>query len=567
MGSAAQIDQQSSSCLSWRNIMLLHVSLLLVLVLVPDLNARPQDADCAIFDTCGKEDDTDCAIFDTCGEEQTITAPEQGDEIFGCDAIAETELDQDIDLERAIDLDTRRSNCFDSINEIDSLENDGRNVFNDCNTERKCIDFASEGYSCANAWNCNENNTIITDGKGLIDVRSVTDFTLDLSDHKCDKEDQICCKRPNYRVERPNRVKRVEDKEEEEVVEEIVEYSKCGRSPKSQITLTGLAPDQAQIAEFPHMCVLFRTQKDDQGRDQHIYIGGASLIARNKVLTVAHKFNVVQDVNNPVDYRDMVKQFSIRCGEYNVKEEHEIFSSQESRVEEVYFHPQYDNRKLRNNIAIVRTKENFLYQEHIGPTCLPRPWESFENPRKSKDCWSSGWGADSYEESALYSDGLRKVKLPLFQETNAKKDLNNTDRFAGRGFRLHESWMCIGGTKGNDTCKGDGGSPHVCKTEKGWTQIGAVAWGIDCGNEVPAVYSSVPYAMCWIDWVMSCVGESERNVENLFANLFDIRGSDDAPQSINGLSGEDCQGWMDENPELANRCQVQYISIDQRTTG
>ena len=106
--------------------MLLHVSLLLVLVLVPDLNARPQDADCAIFDTCGKEDDTDCAIFDTCGEEPTITAPEQCDEIFGCDVDAETELDQDIDLEQAIDLDTRRSNCFDSINEIDSLENDGR---------------------------------------------------------------------------------------------------------------------------------------------------------------------------------------------------------------------------------------------------------------------------------------------------------------------------------------------------------------------------------------------------------------------------------------------------------
>ena len=24
---------------------------------------------------------------------------------------------------------------------------------------------------------------------------------------------------------------------------------------------------------------------------------------------------------------------------------------------------------------------------------------------------------------------------------------------------------------GNDTCKGDGGSPHVCKTERGWTQV------------------------------------------------------------------------------------------------
>merc|ERR1712130_131441 len=255
------------------------------------------------------------------------------------------------------------------------------------------------------------------------------------------------------------------------VAKEVVEFSKCGRTAKAHITLTGLAPDQAQLGEFPHMCVLFRTQGG-----QRVYVGGASLIAKNKVLTVAHKFNVIQDVNNPVDFRDTVNQFSIRCGEYNVKKENEIQRSQESKVEEVYFHPQYEPRTVKNNFAIVRTKENFIYQEHIGPTCLPRPNESFEIPRKSKDCWSSGWGADSYEATALYSDGLRKVKLPVVPRDECEERLASQPRFAGKGFRLHESWMCIGGTKGNDTCKGDGGSPHVCKTEKGWTQIGSVAW-------------------------------------------------------------------------------------------
>jgi len=434
-------------------------------------------------------------------------------------------------------------------------------VYKSCD-EEPCSNYASEGYSCANAWNCNENQTIITDGKGLIDVRSATDFTLDLSDTKCPDEDQICCRRPNFRKEPPIEDRPVDEKQRREVKEEAIEFSKCGRSPKTHITLTGLGPDQAQLGEFPHMCVLFRTENR-----QRVYVGGASLIAKNKVLTVAHKFNVIQDVNDPVDFRDKIDQFSIRCGEYNVKKENKIFRSQESKVEQVYFHPQYDPRTVKNNLAIVRTKENFIYQEHIGPACLPRPNESFEGRRKSRDCWSSGWGADSYEETALYSDGLRKVKLPVIPRDECQERLANTDRFKGRGFQLHESWICVGGIPGNDTCKGDGGSPHVCKTEKGWTQIGAVAWGIDCGKEVPAVYSSVPYAMCWIDWVMSCVGESDKNVDNLFADLFDIRGSDDSPPSINGLSGEDCQAWMDENSELGNRCQVQYISIDQRTSG
>ena len=68
------------------------------------------------------------------------------------------------------------------------------------------------------------------------------------------------------------------------------------------------------------MCVLYRME----GR-QRVYVGGASLIARNKVqglakaskdvssplnqvITVAHKFNVIQDKNDPVDWRDVSKE-------------------------------------------------------------------------------------------------------------------------------------------------------------------------------------------------------------------------------------------------------------------
>ena len=30
--------------------------------------------------------------------------------------------------------------------------------------------------------------------------------------------------------------------------------------------------------------------------------------------------------------------------------------------------------------------------------------------------------------------------------------------------RVHPSWLCVGGVKDKDTCRGDGGSPHVCFT-------------------------------------------------------------------------------------------------------
>ena len=61
--------------------------------------------------------------------------------------------------------------------------------------------------------------------------------------------------------------------------------------------------------------------------------------------------------------------------------------------------------------------------------------------------------------------------------------------------------MCAGGIGGVDTCKGDGGSPLVCKNRNGpWYQAGIVSWGIGCGEEnIPAVYASVATASCWID--------------------------------------------------------------------
>ena len=91
--------------------MLLFASLLLLL-LAPDLKARPQD--CEIFGDCASEPECD-EIFGDC-EEVEAPAPLQEDP--DC-AIFDTCVEQEIEVDT-------RSDCFDSINEIDSLDNDGR---------------------------------------------------------------------------------------------------------------------------------------------------------------------------------------------------------------------------------------------------------------------------------------------------------------------------------------------------------------------------------------------------------------------------------------------------------
>ena len=52
-------------------------------------------------------------------------------------------------------------------------------------------------------------------------------------------------------------------------------------------------------------------------------------------------------------------------------------------VKELIIHPDYSPKRIFNNLAILITESNFVYQKHIGPVCLPRPNENFEGQVKS----------------------------------------------------------------------------------------------------------------------------------------------------------------------------------------
>jgi secreted trypsin-like serine protease len=36
--------------------------------------------------------------------------------------------------------------------------------------------------------------------------------------------------------------------------------------------------------------------------------------------------------------------------------------------------------------------------------------------------------------------------------------------------------------------------------EETYVQVGIVAWGIGCGEQIPGVYANVSQALCFIDW-------------------------------------------------------------------
>ena len=98
-----------------------------------------------------------------------------------------------------------------------------------------------------------------------------------------------------------------------------------------------------------------------------------------------------------MDYRDNIgpgqSEFFARCGEHNVKAENELLEPQETKVVAIRIHPDYNKKRVTYNFAILITEDNFVYQKHIGPVCLPQPGDNFDG---QTECWSSGWGADAY---------------------------------------------------------------------------------------------------------------------------------------------------------------------------
>merc|ERR1712038_1511315 len=100
------------------------------------------------------------------------------------------------------------SDCY-SINDVDSdiFTPDTRQAVKVCGQGDRS-EYADRGFACAPIYTCKDNR-IITDGKGIIDVRRDGDEeelgcvrnsgTIDVSDKKCPKTDEVCCKNPNFR--------------------------------------------------------------------------------------------------------------------------------------------------------------------------------------------------------------------------------------------------------------------------------------------------------------------------------------------------------------------------------
>lgn len=274
--------------------------------------------------------------------------------------------------------------------------------------------------------------------------------------------------------------------------------TKCGIRNKDGINyrITNSRDSEAEFGEFPWMVALFE-ETEVLNTKSNVYKCGGSLIHPRVVLTATHCVN-------------KKRKITVRAGEWDTQTQDEVVPHQDRAVTEIIQHEGFYKGGLFNDIALLVLETPFETADNVGFVCLPKADSIFE----SAQCTASGWG--SHSVGGDVQTILKKIDLPILPRTTCQ-DLFRVLR-KSPNYELHESYLCAGGLKGQDTCKGDGGSPLVCPTMVAVDQYilaGIVSWGRGCGSDqVPGIYTNVAVLSDWIDIKMT-----ERNFEKSYYQM------------------------------------------------
>ncbi|CAG9810820.1 unnamed protein product [Chironomus riparius] len=386
-----------------------------------------------------------------------------------------------------------------SLYDRDSHENEDNHAEYKYDNEPDCV--------CVPKNLCNSNNTLITDGNGLIDERS---FNLCGTGNICCRLQKSTSKPIPQKITTTTQrnflnfnisnitnlistiLRPVESTDFKPTTVKPASNLQCISKKGKRLQERILIDDEAEegdehdqvgettFAEYPWMIELLKINQKTRVFE---YKCGAVLVNPTTALTANHCLKSKVPSN-----------FQIKAGEWDRSSALEYLPHQDRSVSKIIAHPQYYAGGLYNDIAILKWNSPLKLELNVQPLCLPEENEIIPTGTR---CIVTAWGKTA--QNSPTTDRLKFVRVPIVDHSKCQKQFR--DFRLGPRFRLHESFVCAGGEEGLDACNNDGGSPLVCKRPDSDSYIlaGLVSWGLDCGlKDVPGAYTNIFNLLKWI---------------------------------------------------------------------
>lgn len=250
----------------------------------------------------------------------------------------------------------------------------------------------------------------------------------------------------------------------------------------------------AAVNQFP-----FQASIQNKSSVQHLC--GASIIHQRYLLT-----NGACVQNQFSDPAELSASVGSRTYDYG---------GTEYEIEKVIPHPRYSEIAWQNDIALLRTKINIVFNSQtVKPIKLPS-----REPARSLDVVMSGWGQFTVSTDSFIwiSDAVEYIFLPSFVCFQYPLDgttdvVSRTLRFFrtrtipreecirrhGHNSRLiHPNTICTNNGQKQGVCMGDFGGAAIDPKEN--VLVGVSSWNIPCGRGFPDVYQRVFPHVGWIN--------------------------------------------------------------------